>query len=338
MQTFKKLTFDDVVTSLRGNGTAIGAVNPKEYHAWKKMLARELGCPVISKSSLCDFMESAYRYRWSEQHEVKKEGKGLRIGSMVDTLVLTPHLWESLYTHPWEPSEPKRFKLKKNGEPGKTQDPAQKEQWEAEEAEFTARCEREGITILKDGEEADMREIAAQATAHAAEKGLVLNESFVSQIGMFAYLPEIGGEKLATPIVVTGMIDILPEPDHREGAAIWDLKTTSANPENDSKLTYAIDDFHYGIQAALYLDLYNLLTGEERREFAFLFVSNSLPAMSRVMRYSSADVELSRREYELALHRYARAYKQNDWGTPTLADVWYSPARNSRKEGGYYGL
>lgn len=335
MKTFPTLSYEDVLAGLQGSGTAIGAVNPTEYHSWKKKLAAALGCPVVSKSSLCDFMESAYRFRWNEEHEVKKEGKGLRIGSMVDTLVLTPDLWGKLYTKPWEPSEPKKLKLKKDGTPysNGAQDPAQKERWDAEAAEFAARCEQEGITILKDGEEEEMREIAAQATAHAAKKGLVLGKTFVSQIGMFAYLEELGGERLATPIIVTGMIDILPDAGCEEGWSIWDLKTTSADTEQAQKLIFSMEDFHYGIQAALYLDLYNMLTGAERREFAFLFVGNAMPAMSRVMRFGEADVEIARREYQTALHRLARAHAFADWGTATLEDAWYVPTKAKLKEG-----
>lgn len=323
------MLYDDVVAALRGKGKCMGAVNPQEYHAWKARLAEEFGCPVVSKSALADFYRSAYRYRWNEQHAVKKEGKGLRIGSMVDTLVLTPHLWESLYTHPWLPKEEKRFKLKKNGEPSKTQDPAQKEQWETEEAEFSARCEREGITMLKDGEEEEMREIAAQATDHLEDLGLVLGVSFVSQVGLWLYVEEIGGQRLEVPLIVTAMLDVLPDAagTHGFGRALLDLKTTSANVEDSEKLCYTMEDFLYGLQGALYLDVFNLVTGETRDAFGFLFVSNSLPALSRLVVMDDAALTPYRHLYVLLLLRFAAACKLGDWGSPQLETVPYVPSR-----------
>lgn len=347
-----EVKYADVVEQIRRTGRCCGLVNPTAYHEWKKSLAAEFNCPVVSKSALHDFAVSPYRYRYNELHAVRKESKGLRLGSMVDCKVLTPSLWGEQFAEPWkpegefaepwkpwEPTEEKRFALKKNGEPSKTQDPDQKAEWEAKkaadkeakaaweerkaaaEAAFYADCERRGITLTKPDEVALADEIAARATAHLAEMGLVLGESFVSQVGLWFYVEEIDGVKLATPLLVTGMIDICP----LAGTALLDLKTTKSDPSDANQLFYAMEDWHYGMGAALYLDLYNLCTGEQRDGFGHLFVGTVLPSLSREVWLGAAELEAYRAEYKGLLRRYALACAADDWGDPSLEPVFYTP-------------
>lgn len=350
--------YEDVVEQIHRTGHCCAEVNPREYHAWKKRLAEEFGCPVVSKSSLGDFSESPYRFRYNEQNGIRKESKGMRIGSMVDCKVLTPALWgeqyaepwkpEGKYAEPWKPWEPQeewKPKMKRDGTPGKQQDPDQKAAWDAAKeqdklakeafeqekaalkAAFEEDCERRGITVTKPEEVELADEIAAQATAHLEGMGLVRGESFVSQVAMWVYVDTIGGERLATPLIVTGMIDILPN----GGTGIIDLKTTSEKVENTERLFYAVEDYHYGLQAALYVDLYNQCTGEQRDAFSFLFVTNTRPVMSCLVQLSPADVAVYRRDYELLLHRFARACAFDDWGEPSLEPVFYTPTYREGK-------
>ena len=336
MSVWNEMKYEDVVAVIREKGCCAGKVDPTEYHSWKERLAEEFGCPVVSKSALHDFAENAYRYHYNLTHGVRKESVGFRMGSMVDTAVLTPHLWDSLYVKPWEPSEPKEPKRKKDGTPyaNGAQDPAQKERWEQEEAEFTARCEREGITILKEDELERVQEIAEQATEHLDACGLSLGETYQSQIGLFVYVDELDGAELPVPLLVTGMIDICPNEDSKEGAAIWDLKTTSKDPSAKDGLFYAIEDYRYGIQAALYIDMFNTCTGQDRESFAFLFVGTVAPAMSCVVRLTAGDIDVFRMDYKAILFRYSTACAEDYWGEPTLPDVFYVPSRREAERFG----
>lgn len=325
---YKELDFKAVLEGLTTKGCCIGSVRPKEYHAWKPMLEHAFGCPVVSKSSLGDFMESPYRYRYNATHGVRKESAALRLGSMIDCMALTPHLWDAEYTEPWQPGEPRRVQLKKDGTPyaDGRQDAVQKAEWEAERAAFDERCEREGITILREGEPERVRDIAGQVTEHLRQMGMVLGETFASQVGMWMYVDEIDGVKLPQPLIVTGMIDICPTRESRECDALLDLKSTGRSVENAEQLFYSIEDFHYGLHV-LYLDLFNWCTGEVRDRFAFLFVTTALPAMSRVVRMGASELELYRVDYKNALVRFSHCWASGDWGSPMLETKFYVPTR-----------
>ncbi|MBQ7022996.1 MAG: hypothetical protein IJN29_05405 [Akkermansia sp.] len=329
----KELDLKGVLEGLTTRGCCIGAVRPREYHAWKPMLEEVFGCPVVSKSSLGDFMESPYRYHYNVTHGVRKESAALRMGSMIDCMALTPDLWAAEYAEAWSPGEERRVQLKKDGTPyaDKRQDAEQKAAWDAARAAFDERCEREGLTILKEGEPELVRAIAGQVTGHLEELGLRLGETFDSQVGMWMYVDKVDGVMLPQPLIVTGMIDICPRGDSRECDGLWDLKSTSRSVENAEQLFYAIEDLHYGLHV-LYLDLYNTCTGESRDSFGFLFVQTVLPAMSRAVRMGAAELEVSRREYKQALVGFSHCWASGDWGSPMLGTKFYVPtAREARR-------
>jgi len=147
-------------------------------------------------------------------------------------------------------------------------------------------------------------------------------------VAMWVCLRSVGGVPLACPVVVTGMMDILPT----KGDDIWDLKTTGMPVENETKLMYTLEDFHYGVQAALYTDMYNLCTGEERDTFSFLFVATGdLPVMSREVVMQTEALEFYRAMYERWIVAFAAAHALNDWGLPTLPRKFYTPTIRERK-------
>lgn len=297
------MRYEDVAAGIRERGCCAGKVNPMEYHAWKARLAGEFGCPVVSKSALHDFAENVYRYHYNLTHGVRKESAGFRMGSMVDTLVLTPELWDKLYVAEEVDARTKAGKARK------------------------AELEGAGLALVKPEESEQARAVAGQASAHLKDCGLALGETFRSQIGLFLYVDELDGAKLPVPLLVTGMVDICPDAGSAEGAALWDLKTTSKDPSAKEGLFYAIEDFRYGIQAAMYLDMFNVCTGEGREAFAFLFVGTAAPAMSCVVRLSQGDIDVFRVDYKSLLRRYSLACAEDDWGEPALADAFYVPTR-----------
>ena len=315
---FDAISYVDVLVRLQTDGYAIGAVNPKEYHKWKDQLAAALDVPVTSKSDLGDFAQSSLRYRYNKEHGVKKSSDALRMGSLVDCLTLTPELFDKEYL-----CEPKRVAVKKDGTPyaNGQQDPKQKEEWEAAEAQ--------GITVLTPEELEKAKGIAGRATEHLAERGLMLGKTFQSQVAMWVCLRSVGGVPLACPVVVTGMMDILP----LDGGCIWDLKTTSMPVENEVKIMYTLEDFHYGVQAALYTDMFNLCTGEQRDEFSFLFAgTGELPVMSREVTLQTEALDFYRAMYERWLVAFALAHATGDWGVPTLPRKFYTPTMRERKK------
>lgn len=298
------VTLKDVVAALRADGCCIGTVaEPEEYHAWKAELEAEFGCPVVSKSVLADFAAGAYMHHWNKLHGVKKESSGLAFGSAVDCRVLTPKLWEARYCVE---------EINRRTKAGKER---------AEE------LEAQGKTALKPAEFEVIEAAAKRANNHLAAECI----RFTAQVGMWAYLKEVDGEPLPCPVIVTGMIDILPDEDCPYGDEILDLKTTSADVQDTQALFYAVEDFRYGIQAAIYLDLFNLCEPDEkpRTGFGFLFVGSSAPAMSRMVMIDSVCIAAHRAEYCALLRQYCTAWASGEWGSPQLESVYYTPTRRA---------
>ena len=313
------MTFDDVLQALREEGKCSGRVNPSAYHAMKPRLEAELGCPVVSKSTLADFMASPYRYKYNLDNGGREVTAGMAMGSLVDTLTLTPELFDEQYL-----CEPVRVQLKKDGTPyaDGRQDPAQREEW-ASKAE-------QGITVISEEYLSKGLEVAKLANESLAYEGLKLGETFASQVGMWAYLTELGGQKLACPVVITGMLDILPTAAGAD--SLWDLKSTSADVGSPAKLNYTMEDFHYGTQAAIYTDLWQLCSGEpEPRSFSFMFVGTIPPLMTRAVHMGDDTIELYRAEYQNAVHDYCIAWHLNEWGSPQQDDIFFSPSPREYK-------
>lgn len=300
----ESLGYDDVVARIRECGCCCGVVDPTEYHSWKDRLAEEFGVPVVSKSSLCEFDANPYRYRYNVQNGVRKECAGFLLGSLVDCIALTPKLFDVQYA--------------------------------VEELDLrtkAGRARRDELAALGKvpvkQEDNDLAcELALRVVDHLGSMGWVVPGSVFpsncrTQVGLFVYLSEIDGVPLATPLIVTGMVDICPD----RGDALLDLKTTRQDPSDSTALFYAMEDFHYGVGAALYLDLFNVCSGEERCRFGHLFVGTQLPAMSRAVWLGAGELEVYRLEYKGMLRRFAAASAADDWGDEELPDVVFLPSR-----------
>lgn len=309
------LDCEQVLARLRERGVCMGQVVPEVYHRMKGELERALGVPVVSKSTLSDFAAGAYRFRWNELHGGREVSAGMALGSLVDCLTLTPELFDDLYL-----CEEKKVAVKRDGSPyaNGQQDAEQKARWAA--------ATEEGVTVIAPELLGKGQAMAGLALRHLEFVGLPVG-AWRSQVAVWVYLKELDGVELACPVVVCGMLDILP----LEGPRIVDLKTTSADVADRVKLGYALEDFRYGLQAAMYLDLFNLASGEARDEFAFLFVGAAEPHMSRLVVLGAQMVDLYREEYKGLLRRFCVAWKADDWGEPMLEPVWWCPSAREWK-------
>lgn len=304
-EDFKAMGLADVLAGLERDGFAIGLVDPEDYQGWKREIP---GC--VSKSMLHDFGQNALRFHLNEVEGRKVEHAGFRVGSAVDAAVLTPGLFSRRYWY-----EPKKVAITKSGEPAKNgaQDPEQKAAWAAREAA--------GNVMLSEKELAQVMAMAENVNTHLAELGMTVGYNTLTQVAMFVRIDSVGGERLPVPLVVSGMLDLMP----LEGRVLWDLKTTSRGVD-ETGLNYAMCDYGYGIQAALYADLFAVCTGEER-EFAFLFVESSAPYQSRVVRMPWLLMEGYRARYERLLREYSRCLSTGDWGALILPEMVYSPPK-----------
>lgn len=287
---FESITLEGVLEQLAGRRYAIGAVNPQDYHAWKS----RLGMPCVSKSSLLDFMRNPYKYRWDAERGIKKSGKALAVGSLIDCLTLTPDLTGSLYVCEQVDRRTKAGKAR------------------------AAELDAKGITPVSPE---DM-EVASMAARHAREliEGLCCR-GWQSQVGMWVVVDTIGAVQLATPIVVTGMLDVCP---FAASDPLIDLKSTSVNLADNAEVNRNMAVYGYGYQAAMYRDLFAAVTGEER-DFAFVFVASEAPCQVRRVEVDSATLCAYRRRYQLALIDYAECAAQGRFGSLELECMSYNP-------------
>lgn len=280
---------DQVRASLAEKGVCIGRVNPEAYHRWKG----ELPAPVVSKSSLHEFAASPWAYKWRRDNGRAVASAGFALGSAVDAALLTPELFARQYVCE---------EVDRRTKAGKAR---------------AAELEAAGVTALRP-EEAEVVRLARDHAAHALELlQLRLGETYESQVAMWAYLTQLGGSPLPMPLIVTGMLDICPH----KGGMLLDLKTTSKPVGSEKALNYAMLDYEYGVQAALYRDLFEMCTGERRGEFAFLFVETTLPCLARYMWVSDEQMLAYREYYQRKLREFSQALALDEWGDCVLEDA-----------------
>jgi len=113
----------------------------------------------------------------------------------------------------------------------------------------------------------------------------------------------------ARPFRAKCRLDIVP----RNSEWLVDLKTTGLSL---SKIPNLISDFGYHVQAAFYLDLYNLVTGEKRDRWAFIFQSDTEPFEVAVVELDPKDIEAGRAWYQNALALWCRCERDQNWPSP----------------------
>ncbi len=293
-----------VSAGLKGDGCWSGPVMPEVYHAAKGEVERKLRCPVVSKSLLWDFMKDPYGARWRAMEGVKKESDALRKGSLIDCLTLTPELFGGLYVVE---------EVNRRTNAGKAR---------------VAELEGEGKVILTPKEFDEAQKVALLARGVLESLG-----GYRTQVACWARVDEVGGEALACPVVITGMFDVLPD---EVVLPVVDLKTTSRSIVDEREVCRNVAEFGYGIQAAVYTDLCQLVLGQERG-FRFLYVSTEEPVRLRWVGVDSCDVEMYRARYYAALREYARCWKEDYWGDAVLPAMVYAPPVWDVNRGSIYG-
>lgn len=285
---------------LKEKGCWSGVVMPEVYHAAKKEVEAKLRCPVVSKSLLWDFMKDPYGARWRALEGVRKESEALRKGALVDCLTLTPELFGDMYVVE---------EVNRRTNAGKAR---------------VAELEAAGKVIVSPDEYEAARKVAMLARG---ELGRGLGE-FRTQVACWARVEEVEGVELACPVVITGMFDALPG---EAGLPIVDLKTTSRSIVDAREVSRNMAEFGYGIQAAVYSDLCQLVLGEERG-FRFFYVSLEEPVRMRWVDVNACDVELYRARYFAALRAYAECWAGDNWGSAVLPDMTYEvPVWDARR-------
>jgi len=150
----------------------------------------------------------------------------------------------------------------------------------------------EGRTIL-DRDEWDMIQ-GCIASIRSNEAARLMFVDGQSEVSLFGDLFDTNGR----PAFCKARLDFLPY-----GNFLPDIKTTSDASEKE--FSSSILEWGYHVQAAWYIDIYNHLCPNDKREaFAFVAVEKRPPFASRVYSLCQRAIEHGRREYKRLLTRY----------------------------------
>lgn len=269
------------------NAQLVGSnYNPSEYGLNCKR--GELAY-MMSRSSLKDFADCPSR--WIKGGGLKDEETTSTIwGSLVDCILTQPGRMDELFA-----IKPDTY----------TNEDGEEKPWNANSKTCRA-------WLAKNSDRTCINQ-AAYFQAQVAV-GRILNEPTFKSIAASAefqvYLTaEYRDRDTELVVPVCGLLDIVPT----GGRSIWDLKTSrNANPAKWARVCH---DYWYDAQAALYLDIHNAATGEDRDSFEHIIQENDPPFEISLVTLSVEFINQGRKKYTNALRLYCQCLKSGHWAT-----------------------
>jgi hypothetical protein len=256
---------------------------------YKKQTAKK-GDPayIMSRSDICDFAECPHKWRFGPERTTTD---AMEWGTLIDELVLTDGKSE----HPFAIAPKTYTDDKGNVKPWN---------WNANVCKVWAQ-EREGQMIVNSAT-FEAAKLAAKLFREDPTVGPLLKAS-VFQMNIAAKWKAANG--LLIPI--EALIDIVPAKDSDYRMWLGDLKTTN-NATTKAWRRRVFDDGLY-VQSALYTDLFNAATGEERNTFVHPVQEKDEPyeVVRRMM--DETWNEMGRALYVKVLNEYAVSVKSNEW-------------------------
>ncbi|MEN6334233.1 MAG: PD-(D/E)XK nuclease-like domain-containing protein [Phycisphaerales bacterium] len=245
---------------------------------------------VMSRSDLVDFNACPHKWRWGRGEEGTAATEW---GSLFDMLVLHPNDIESCVS-----VCPETYRSEKGEEKPWTFSAKVCKEWR-ENQRGKVIVKAETFTQANNATKFFWGRPELAAMVRCSRKQVMVEGSYKDK--------DTGAE-----IPLRCLIDCVPDKDNEEYRdSLGDVKTTT----NATPHVWGREVFKWGlhVQAALYLDLYNRATGENRETFRHL-ISESSPPWEPGSRILSADfVTLGRLTYIGALERYAQCLKSGKW-------------------------
>lgn len=276
-------------------------IAPETYFAPHKGAITER---IVSKSMLWDFDRNPKRWLMSPEKEITE---AMRWGSLVDCLALTPERFSEAYR-----IQPATYM---SAESAKKDAPMIEKpwNWNANTCKAWREALPAGIEVidtwkLKEAE-------AAAKTLCARREFAEMMEGARTQVGTrFDFgsgIHGIDGLKIAGK----GLIDIVPDRQGAWGGYLVDLKTTGKIDDME-QIERTIWNYGYHAQAALYIDMWNALTGEDRDRFILVFQLSAAPHEVAVVELSDEMIIAGREWYVQAIARWARIVTTGEWESP----------------------
>ena len=227
----------------------------------------------VSKSLLWDFHKSPYKWKHGREKEVSK---AMETGTLIHAVILEPEkpLDALVAVSPYTD-----FRTK-----------------EAREWRDTQRAE--GKIIATDSE-VDAAESCAEVFREEYAQQFQVCSKTQTEVAVFG---KIGATE------VKGMIDLVPDGLD----CLLDLKTTAAIESLES-LQRTIVNRGYHWQAALYLDLWNAASGENRTRFVFCFIETEHPFETAWVELSENLIDIGRAGYMNAIAKWQQCVATDTW-------------------------
>jgi hypothetical protein len=227
------------------------------------------------------------------------ESKSMRIGSMVHTLALEPHLFDSEYI-----IKPELLPLPKVGrlkDLGKEEFEWQKEDRQKVVEQNALKTEDFALKLRDDVCVADEKEV---------ETARIMTASLTDNNQIDSLLMGCDVEKSIFWTDEKTGIALKARPDAWNGSLIIDLKTTkSADPR---KFMYSCLDYGYFIQAAMIQEALRSI-GQVMDRYIIVCVENSAPYAPAIFVLSEAAIEYGYSKFRLCLDKLSECMKTGEW-------------------------
>lgn len=318
--------------------------DPVEYHELNNGVGKGSTDWIVSRSDLAGVLRCPQE--WLLKDDIK-DTRSLRIGSLVDTLVLQPETFKRLYAVQPEnysnAPDPRDVAFTENY-PGAWNGRTKacrlwKEEMEGSGLEVMSKSDflekskprpwnnnsdtckawvagrkREGKTVVTRQEKSDADAMAEQLLAHRVKDwGGVTCGEFVGHcdkqvLAIAEYTEPTTGLK----VKLRALLDMVPNnPAWKDSA--WDLKTSRDVTPDGWRRSVAFG--HYDLQAAFYLWVYNLAkpASHALTTFGHLCVCNEEPFMPMVSYLSSDYLEIGRNKFDEAVRVYCQCLKDGSF-------------------------
>lgn len=313
--------------------------DPDDYHHINA--GKQKGDPgwIVSRSDLLAVHHCPQE--WVEAPP-KTPTASMRLGSLVDCMTLTPHLIAKRYTvrpdtytsapdpstvalttgfpgGDWNPrTKPCReWKAKQEAEgktvltPDQLAEASKPKDWHAS----SATCQK----IIADNHAKGIDTIDPETWATAETMTANINDRVVDDVGRLGdiiaasqtqamAIADVTEPETGITVRLRVLLDILPP---HEAMGLVDLKT--ALHLHPDKWRAEIPKFGYDVQAAMYLHVWNLASGETRSAFSHFIVGNQAPHLTAARSMSESYLDLGLYKFRRALASYCRCIRDDRW-------------------------
>ncbi len=258
--------------------------DPKAYVALGAKIQRGKPEFIMSRGELVRFAENPWKWLKSERNDATNE---MQWGSAVDCMTLTPERFKDLYE-----VCPETYPTDKEGEKPWNWNATFCKNWrkevEAAGKETIKTAELEMVRIAKFRLSEDPT--IATILAHSQKQVQCIVEYHDKDTGLVVHIKTL--------------LDLVPFAAGEWGKFLADLKTTADAAIQPWEKTIFYQGYH--VQAALYTDAFNTVTGENRSGFLHIVQESDYPyAVARRM-LSEEFMQLGRDTYRRALQHYCR--------------------------------